>query len=310
MRATISGREDGRPRFDLQSHSIHSDGALSPSEVIAQAQAAGVELLALSDHDTVSGVQEALIAGRALGVSVVPAVEVTAIHGRYEDLHIVGYGIDHRSPELLDALSAYRRDREGRADRMRAALEQLGFAVDEQLLNAQASSGGSVGRPHLARAVFEHPANAERLRSEGLGNSVELLQAYLLPGRAAYRGRTVPTAPEAIALIHAAGGVAIWAHPFWDIKDADEVLGTLDAFVDYGIDGVESFYVTHDEAQVALLARACDERGLLSTGSSDFHGPDHGLFSAFRGHELYGLEPKLGAIPSFAATDPAVERAH
>jgi predicted metal-dependent phosphoesterase TrpH len=252
-------------------------------------------------------VEEALAAGQANGVRILPAVEITAIYERYEDLHVLGYGIDHRSPELLEALSVYRRDREGRADRMRAALEQLGFAVDADPLNAHSRSGGSVGRPHLARATFEHPANAERLASEAIQSPVELLQAYLLPGRPAYRGRTVPTAADAIALIHATGGVAIWAHPFWDIKDPDEVLRTLDAFVSYGIDGVESFYVTHDQAQIALLARACDERDLLSTGSSDFHGPDHGLFSEFRVHELHGLEPKLGPIPSFALPHPPVQ---
>jgi 3',5'-nucleoside bisphosphate phosphatase len=290
----------GRPSFDLQSHSVHSDGALRPSEVVASARAAGVELLALSDHDTVSGVKEALAAGGVNNVGIVPAVEITAIHEPYEDLHILGYGIDHLSPDLLDALAAFRRDREGRAERMRSALEELGWAVDQRQLDAHAASGGSLGRPHLARAVFEHPANIERLGTEGLSSAVEFLQAYLLPGRAGYRGRTVPTAPQAIAVIHAAGGVAVWAHPFWDIKDPDEVLRTLDAFAGFGIDGVEVFYVTHDRAQVALLAEAAEKRGLLSTGSSDFHGPNHTLFSEFRKHELHGLDPKLGPIPSFA----------
>jgi predicted metal-dependent phosphoesterase TrpH len=289
--------DDGRPRFDLQSHSIYSDGALTPQEVVGRARQAGVELLALTDHDTVSGVEEALIAGQSHGVDVVPAAEITAIHGRDEDLHILGYGIDHRSPRLLDALSAYRHDREARADRMRAALEELGFAVDAALLETHIAAGGSVGRPHLARAVFEHPANAERLAVERLHSPVELLQAYLLPDRPAYRGRTIPTAADAIALIHAAGGLAVWAHPFWDIKDPDEVIATLDAFVGYGLDGVEAFYITHDEAQIRLLARVCDERGLLSTGSSDFHGPEHAIFSAFRAHQLLGLEPNLGQIP-------------
>jgi predicted metal-dependent phosphoesterase TrpH len=303
--ATSISRPDGRPRFDLQSHSIHSDGALSPQEVVVRAHAAGVELLALTDHDTVAGVSEALAAGQAHGVRVVPAVEITAIHEQYEDLHILGYGIDHHSPQLLDALSAYRDDREARADRMRDALTALGLAVDEAQLQAHIAAGGSVGRPHLARAVFDHPANAARLAAEGLSDPVKLLQAYLLPGAPAYRGRSFPAAADAIALIHATGGVAVWAHPFWDVEDPAESILTLEAFCGHGLDGVECFYVTHDEAQVRRLAEVCAQRGLLSTGSSDFHGPDHALFSTFRAHELHGLVPNLGPIPALACrADP------
>src|SRR3982750_956179 len=103
------------PRFDLQSHSIHSDGALPPGEVVALAAAAGVELLALTDHDSVDGVDEALEAGRAHGVRVVSAAELSSIDGEYEDLHILGYGFDHHDPGLTERLGAFRDDRAGRA---------------------------------------------------------------------------------------------------------------------------------------------------------------------------------------------------
>jgi predicted metal-dependent phosphoesterase TrpH len=300
--------DDGRPRFDLQAHSTHSDGSLSPREVVARAREAGVELLALTDHDTVSGVAEAVAAGRIYGVRVVPAVEISAIYGRYEDLHILGYGIEHRSPELLDALGSYRRDRAARAQRMLDALKDLGFAVDNAVLDRQVGSGGSVGRPHLARAVAGHPANAERLADEGLKRPEQILQAYLLPGRPGYRARMIPSAREAIDQIHAAGGVAVWAHPFWDIEAPAEVQETLEAFVGFGLDGVETFYVTHDRMQVEMLDDACRAFDLLSTGSSDFHGPDHAIFAAFRRHALHDLEPNLGAIPSAAAAPAAVGR--
>ena len=306
----MSRHDDGRPRFDLQAHSRHSDGSLSPREVVALAAEGGVELLALSDHDTVAGVAEALAAGESHGVGVVPAVEISGIYGRYEDLHILGYGIDHRSPELLDSLTSYRRDRAARADRMLDALERLGLAIEERVLDWQAASGGSIGRPHLARAVFEHPANAERLSAERLERPEQVLRAYLLPGRPAYRGRTIPTAREAIECIHSAGGVAVWAHPFWDIEDPAEVLRTLEAFVGFGLDGVESFYVTHDPMQVEILAGASVAFDLLSTGSSDFHGPDHAIFSAFRRHALHDLEPNLGPIPSFATVHPLTQKGH
>lgn len=286
------------PRFDLQSHSRHSDGALSPADVVRAAADAGVELLALTDHDTVAGVEEAIVAGGELGVGVVPAAEISALHGEREDLHILGYGLDHRDPSLLRELDRYRADREARSERMAAALREAGFAVAQEVLDAQAAQGRSLGRPHLARAVFEHPANSARLAAEGLSGPEAVLEAYLLPGRPGYRGRTIPTITEAIEVIHTAGGVAVWAHPFWDIEDPGEVLDTLRGFATEGLDGVEAFYVTHDVAQTQLLHRAAEELGLLTTGSSDFHGPQHRIFSRFLVHELHGLEPRLGPLMS------------
>lgn len=286
------------PRFDLQSHSRHSDGALTPADVVRGAADAGVELLALTDHDTVAGVEEAIVAGGELGVGVVPAAEISALHGEREDLHILGYGLDHRDPSLLRELDRYRADREARSERMAAALREAGFAVAQEVLDAQAAQGRSLGRPHLARAVFEHPANSARLAAEGLSGPEAVLEAYLLPGRPGYRGRTIPTITEAIEVIHTAGGVAVWAHPFWDIEDPGEVLDTLRGFATEGLDGVEAFYVTHDVAQTQLLHRAAEELGLLTTGSSDFHGPQHRIFSRFLVHELHGLEPRLGPLMS------------
>src|SRR3954471_5334936 len=117
--------------FDLQSHSVHSDGALPAGDVVARAAAAGVELLALSDHDTVDGVQEALVAARsAPGLALVPATELSALDGDREDLHLLGYGLDHRSPRLAGALRAFRADREGRAGRMAEALRELGWVLE------------------------------------------------------------------------------------------------------------------------------------------------------------------------------------
>jgi 3',5'-nucleoside bisphosphate phosphatase len=101
---------------------------------------------------------------------------------------------------------------------------------------------------------------------------------------------------EAIALIHDAGGLAVWAHPFWNLAEPAEVLGALDRFRVCGLDGVEAFYVTHTEAQTRLLAGRATELGLLSTGSSDFHGPAHPAFAAFRAHRTYGLTPALGPL--------------
>jgi 3',5'-nucleoside bisphosphate phosphatase len=284
------------PTFDLQSHSRHSDGSLEPREVVAAAAQAGVELLSLSDHDTVAGVQEARDAGAARGLRVAPAVEITAVDRGRQDLHVLGYRIDHRDPVLLERLSAWRADRERRAEAMAATLSGLGYELDESELERRRAHGRPIGRPHLADAVVGHPANQDRLRAEGLADRSAFLEAYLIEGRPAFQPRTTPSVRESIDAIHDAGGVAVWAHPFWDVQVPSDVMETIDRFREWKLDGVECFYVTHTRDQTELLADRCGELGLLSTGSSDFHGPDHALFSRFRAFSTYGRAPVLGPI--------------
>lgn len=285
--------------FDLQSHSTRSDGRLEPTGVVAAAAAAGVELLALTDHDAVDGVEEALAAGRELGVRVVPGTELSALDGEREDLHVCGYAFDHRDPTLAAALRDFRADRNARGGRMLRALADCGWALERGAVDARAAAGEPVGRPHLARAVWEHPANARRLADERLADPGAVLEAYLTPGAPAYRRRTTPTVPEAIDVLHAAGGVAVWAHPFWDVQDDDEVRDAVARFAAVGLDGVECFYVTHTEAQTRTAVAAAEAHGLLTTGSTDFHGPEHHLFRAFLGFQTYGLEPRLGPIATW-----------
>ncbi|HEY7829472.1 MAG TPA: PHP domain-containing protein [Solirubrobacteraceae bacterium] len=284
------------PAFELQSHSLYSDGELPVAGVIEHAARAGVELLALTDHDTVDGVSEALSAAASHGIALLPATEISAVDGSYEDLHLLGYGIRHDDPVLRDRLAGARGDREARAGRMTQKLEELGFEVDQAPLQARLDAGKPLGRPHLSAAVLSHPANAARLAEEGHDDVASFLPAYLIPGTPAYSGRTEPTVGEAIDWIHEAGGVAVWAHPFWDIDSPGEVLEAIDRFVALGVDGVECFYVTYDGPQTQLLADRCEELGLLTTGSSDFHGPAHRLFSRFLAHKLHGHQPNLGPL--------------
>jgi 3',5'-nucleoside bisphosphate phosphatase len=289
------------PTFDLQSHSTRSDGALEPSGVVAAAAAAGVALLALSDHDTVDGVAEALAAAASHdGLRVVPATELSALDGELEDLHVLGYAFDHTSPALLDALAAFREDRNARAGRMADALRADGLALADEPLDRRRAAGRPIGRPHLAQAVFEHPGNARRLADEGLTDFSEVLVAYLIPGRPGYVRRTTPTVEEAVATIHDAGGVAVWAHPFWDVEAPQDALAMLERFAALGMDGVEAFYTTHTREQTLLLCDAAQRLGLLTTGSADFHGPEHPHFRRFRAFELHGREPVLGPIAEVA----------
>jgi predicted metal-dependent phosphoesterase TrpH len=284
------------PTFDLQSHSVHSDGALPASQVVEAAAAAGVELMALSDHDSIDGVQEAIETAGRLGIGIVPAVEISALDEAGHDLHILGYMVDHTDPGLLECLEAYREDREGRADRMAAALKELGYELDEASLAARAAEGKSIGRPHLARAVVTHPANAERLEAEGLTDPSAFLVEYLIEGKKAFRSRTIPTVPQSIEAIHSAGGVAVWAHPFFTVPEREEVLDMVDEFQARGLDGVEAFYVTNSREETEMMADRCERLGMLTTGSADFHGPEHREFSRWRAFCLYGREPNLGPI--------------
>jgi predicted metal-dependent phosphoesterase TrpH len=287
------------PRFDLQSHSTASDGSLPPAQVVQNAAEAGVELLALSDHDTISGVAEAIEAGERYGVRVVPAVEISAVDADSpvpRELHILGYKIDHTGPPMTERLVDFLADREKRTLRMRDALREVGFELDEAEIEQRIAEGKPIGRPHLAAAVLGAQANAQRLQDEEIDDVGSLIRGYLIEGKPAFRLRETPTVAEAVEAIHDAGGVAIWAHPFWDIEDDAEVLDGIERFRALGIDGVEAFYITHDERQTRLLAARCEADGLLSTGSADYHGPDNRLFSQFMAFDTFDLEPNLGPI--------------
>ena len=270
------------PTFDLQSHSIHSDGELAPADVVRRAAAAGVTLLSLTDHDS--------LAGHVIGV------EISTLYGNATDLHILGYLVDPAHSGLQERLERSRNDREKRAERMILALKDLGYAVNEASLQARVADGQTVGRPHLAQAVVSHPDNAARLAEENLTDPSAFLVAYLIDGRPAYREREAPSVAEAVELIHAAGGVAVWAHPFWDFSEDEAVLSALDVFRGFGLDGVEAFYVTHSAAQTRLLVDRGAELGLITTGSSDFHGPGHRQFNRFRAFKTHGLIPQLGPL--------------
>ena len=282
------------PTFDLQCHSTCSDGALAPAAVVAAAAAAGVTLLALTDHDTVDGVEEALAAAHEHGIVLVPAVELSTVDELGEDFHVLGYDIDHTDGALEALLTTWRADRADRIERMAQRLCDAGLPPDRDALDARLAAGQPLGRPHLAAAAVA--AHHARLEPLGLAEPSAFLAAYLIPGCPAYCRRASPTVAEAIDAIHAAGGVAVWAHPFWDLWQASEVREALTRFAAAGMDGVEAFYATHDTQQTLLLATLADELGLLTTGSADFHGPEHRHFSRFRAFELHGCEPNLGPI--------------
>jgi 3',5'-nucleoside bisphosphate phosphatase len=275
---------------------LHSDGALDPQRVVEAAFQAGVRLLALTDHDTIEGVTAAVSAAASLTLEVVPAVEISAIGGAEGDFHVLGYLVDPGNEDLLGALTRFRCDRDRRARAIAESLESLGFALDWSPLQRRLDAGKPIGRPHLAQAVVSHPDNTRRLEQEDRVSASAFLEAYLAEGKPAFTPRLTPSVPEAIETIHAAGGVAVWAHPFWGLSSPEAVLRAVEAFSAQGVDGLECFYPTHTRAQTELLYDRCTALGLLATGSSDFHGPAHSIFSRFRAFSTYGHRPLLGPL--------------
>jgi predicted metal-dependent phosphoesterase TrpH len=258
--------------IELQSHSTVSDGQLSPAEVVAQAWEAGVTTLALTDHDAVAGIAEAAEAAEKLGVELVPAVEMSCVHEYAEDLHICGYWID--LPTISPVCERAQKERVSRAEEIIGRLNKWGFEVKLEDAIAEAGDALSIGRPHIARA-----AGAK-------GDLGPFFEEYLVPGGKAFVPRRWPTAEQAIALIHEAGGTAVIAHPYWDIDDPDEV---EDLIRSLNPDGVETYYPPHTQEQTEHLLHLCDELDLIPTASSDFHGPTHKTFAKFGDYNTYGL---------------------
>jgi hypothetical protein len=267
--------------IELQSHSTVSDGQLPPAEVVAAAAEAGVTTLALTDHDAIAGVAEAAEAAEKLGVELVPAIEMSCVHEYAEDLHICGYWVD--LGKIAPACERAQHERVTRAGEIVEKLRGEGFDLHLEDAVREAGDALSIGRPHIARAAG------------ATGDLGPFFEEYLVPGAKAFVARRWPTAAEAIETIRGAGGVAVIAHPYWDISAPHEV---DDLIRSLGADGVEAYYPTHSEEQTRHLLELCDELGLLATASSDFHGPTHKTFARFGAYETYGLgEPQVPARP-------------
>jgi len=246
-------------RLDLHTHSIHSDGTLSPAEVVRRAHARGVEVMALTDHDSVFGFAEAEAEGNRLGVKIVRGIEINTAES--DLLHILGYGIDPGSEKLKARLEEFRARRLRRAQ---AIVEKLRRTVGLDIAweDVAKVSRGSLGRPHVADAL---------MRKGLVGSRKEAFDRYLSRGRPGYVDPMGPSAEEAIATIREAGGWPSLAHP-----GTLDYEGELPRLAALGLEGIETYYPTHsNETVVRLLKLALDHR-LLPTAGSDFHGPGTG----------------------------------
>ncbi|MFC1591822.1 PHP domain-containing protein [Thermodesulfobacteriota bacterium] len=248
--------------IDLHTHTTASDGTLTPAQLVAHAQERGLTAIAITDHDTVEGVGEALAAGAGCGITVIPGIEISAVH-RQTTLHILGYYIDWQSPDFCKSIQVLQNARTERNPAIIKKLQALG--VDISLAEVAAEAGtGQVGRPHIAQVLLQKGA---------VRTARQAFDRFLKKGAAAYVDKFRYPAQEAVAHIRAAGGIPVLAHPsILPCKTAPKLSSLLTELAGYGIMGVEAYYTDHSAKQVKLYEQLARKHGLLVTGGSDFHG--------------------------------------
>jgi len=251
-----------RRPIDLHVHTTASDGDLSPSKCVEEAERQGLAAIAITDHDTTAGNAEAEARGFELGLEVVPGVEVSA---RHEGLtvHLLGYYPEPGVPEFEALLAGLQANRDERNPRILERLAALGRPVDPEEV-AAAAGGTIIGRPHIAAVL---------IRKGYVRTFQEAFDRYLGKGAAAYIQRTQPEPREAIHALRCARAVPVFAHP--GTLGAEAAMG-LDALVaqlvEWGLRGIEAYYHSHSSDQTAAFLRLADRHGIVATGGTDFHG--------------------------------------
>lgn len=250
-------------RIDLHTHSSVSDGTDRPAELAAKAVAAGLDVVALTDHDTFAGLDEAVAAGREVGVEVLRGIEISAAH-QGTSVHLLGYGCLADNQQLADELTRVRVGRGRRVPAMLANLARYGMPVPEEVLARHVGDSPSVGRPHLADAMVELGYVADRRGA---------FDTWLADDKPIFVNRYATDLRTALRLIQQAGGVAVIAHP-WGRVSRDRLPPRLvaDLAASGILDGVEVDHQDHDPRARAELGALAAELGLLATGSSDYHG--------------------------------------
>jgi predicted metal-dependent phosphoesterase TrpH len=247
-------------RCDLHVHSNASDGSLSPADLVQAARAGRLDVIAITDHDTVAGVPAA-VAAAGPDIRVVAAIEISSqLDG---ELHMLGYNVDVTNAALL---SYTKRASERRQERMRGMLDRLArrdiHITYEEVIAGAGTRPDAVGRPHLARSLVER----------GHARSVnDAFDRFIGDDSDAYVAVQMLSPIEAIELIHGAGGIAVWAHPRVDVFDRE-----VRNMKKLGLDGVECYRPRHSSAEVQFFEAAATELSLIRTGGSDWHGAWHG----------------------------------
>ncbi len=266
-------------RAELHAHTSASDGQHTPAELVVLARALGLDLLAITDHDTTEGIGPAREAARG-AITILAGIELSA-EDEGGDVHVLGYGILPEDQALQIALAEFRARRIARAQQMVERLNALGLPVTWERVDALAA-GGSVGRPHVARALIE-AGHVESVR--------DAFDRYLYSGGPAYVPRKRLAPEDAIGLIHRAGGAAVLAHP----GVLPDWRGMVERLAVAGLDGVEVAHPKNDESVRLNLRGLAVRYGLIMTGGSDFHG------KAISASMLGSVEAPPGAVEALRA---------
>lgn len=243
-------------RADLHMHTICSDGALSPYELVKKTKAQGLSIISITDHDSVAAIPDALEFGKEFGVEVISGVELST-SSEDKEVHILGYFVDYKSQRLLDYLTFFRHERIKRAERIVEKLNSLRVPLKIESVMEHAGTG-SVGRPHIAAALVD----------EGFTESYqEAFDRYIGNGGPAYERKFHFSPAEAIQLIASSGGISFLAHPGRFTTD-----GMLQNLIKAGVDGIEVIHPSHLQEHITHYRGVTSEYYLLESGGSDFHG--------------------------------------
>ncbi len=253
---------------DLHVHSTESDGTLSPEEIVYAAKEAGLAAIALTDHDTASGIAKAAPAAASCGIELVPGIELSTQYtlptagGGEKEIHMVGLFIDPENEALVNKTKEFRDCRGQRNEKMIAALQREGFAITMENVLAE-NPDSVITRANIARYLYNH----------GYIKSIqEAFDKYIGDGCRCYVGRFKITPMEAVSLIRQAGGVAILAHPLLYHMSSASLQKLIDELKEAGLDGIEAIYSTYTTGEEQLVKKIAAQNGLLISGGSDFHG--------------------------------------
>lgn len=246
-------------KADLHIHTNFSDGNYSPKEIVEKAKEINLKALAITDHDTLEGIPQAITEGKSLGIEIIPGVELSTSVNDCE-VHILGYFLDCQDEDLLKQLNLLKRNRLLRVEKMVKLLNNLGFSISYNRV-LELAEKGSVGRPHVAKAMLE---------KDMATSSREVFQKYIGKGKKAFVPKVLYTPKEAISLIKQSGGVAVFAHP--GLAKMDFIIPHL---VELGLKGLEVYHPGHFDFMSEHYKKLCQKYNLIATGGSDFHGKEY-----------------------------------
>lgn len=251
--------------IDLHTHSTCSDGLLTPTALLNLAARRGLAAIALTDHDTVTGLSEALAQSSVTGVEVLTGIEISSdLDGA--SLHILGYGFDHEHPGLLAFIARLQEARRNRNQKIIDRLQDLGIAISNEELTLIA--GEQIGRPHFARLLTQ----------KGLTkNTQDAFSRYLKRGAPAFVEHAKPQAQEVIHQISAANGLAVLAHPLYLDPSFEKIPALVAQLSSYGLAGLEAIYPTHSKKAYRFLQKLASQHDLLLSGGTDYHGDKHSV---------------------------------